>query len=437
MKFLALVLLVGGLSVITVPAVAADDEFFYRLGGGVPIGTGPTNRASTLRLGTGLSWNADLTCGNFDINTSITNQLNGVSGAFQNLMGNVIQTASGVVASLPALIIQRLNPALYDLLQNGVLQASEEFHLAEASCEAIVDQMSTTIGSEGWDGLARSGFWRQQAQVGTADILDVKDGAETAGLDAGVPWVAGAQAGGAGQPPIEVTEDATVAGMNLILGRAPDDVSAVSAGVCAGARICTAWTSPVIAAGWVTDVVGDTEIQTCQGCNKMVTRAGMGLQRKYEQERLVIETAMSPMVFSNTAPNQATLDTLEGGEGFRITRQIIEAIREEEYPDAVIQRLSGELALTRTMERALMARRSLLAGMKEPNIANNEMAQDQLQSAVDELDGEIENMVFEMEVRNLLTSNTTVQLLDRVRLRRHAPIIEPLPSTTIREGATN
>jgi hypothetical protein len=89
------------------------------------------------------------------------------------------------------------------------------------------------------------------------------------------------------------------------------------------------------------------------------------------------------------------------------------------------------------MERALMARRALLAGMKEPNIANNEIAQAELHNAVDELNGEIENMVFEMEVRQLLTSNTTVQLLDRVRMRRLAPVIEPLPSITIREGATN
>lgn len=437
MKSLSAFALLITLTFPAAPATAADDEFFYRLGGGVPIGSGPTNRVSTVRLGTGLSWNSDLTCGNFDINTSITNQLNGLSGAFQNLMGNVIQTASGVVASLPALVIQRLNPGLYDLLQNGVLQAGEEFHLAEASCEAIVGQMSTTIESEGWDGLARSGWWRREAQTGTADILDVKDDAETAGLDAGVPWVAGAAAGGAGQPAIEITEDAAVAGMNLILGRSPDDVSAVPAGVCNGARICETWASPVIAAGWVTDVVGDTEIQTCQGCNKMVTRAGMGLQRKYEQEKLIVETAMSPMVFSSVAPNQVTLDSLEGAEGFRITRQVIEAIREEEYPEAVIERLSAEIALTRTMERALMARRALLAGMKEPNIANNEVAQAELHNAVDELNGEIENMVFEMEVRQLLTSNTTVQLLDRVRMRRLAPVIEPLPGTTIREGATN
>ena len=143
------------------------------------------------------------------------------------------------------------------------------------------------------------------------------------------------------------------------------------------------------------------------------------------------------MVFSAVAPNQVTLDSLEGAEGFRITRQIIEAIREEEYPEAVIERLSAEIALTRTMERALMARRTLLAGMKEPNIANNEIARAELHHAVDELNGEIENMVFEMEVRQLLTSNTTVQLLNRVRMRRLAPVIEPLPSTTIREGATN
>ena len=244
MKRLSLLGLIFCLCIFVTPTKAADDEFFYRLGGGVPIGSGPTNRTSTVRFGTGLAWNSDLTCGNFDINTSITNQLNGLSGAFQNLMGNVIQTASGVVASLPALVIQRLNPGLYDLLQNGVLQAGEEFHLAEASCEAIVGQMSTTIESEGWDGLARSGWWRQEAQAGTADILDVKDAAETAGLDAGVPWVGGVQAGGAGQPAIEVTEDAAVAGMNLILGRNPDDVSAVPVGVCNGARICETWASP-------------------------------------------------------------------------------------------------------------------------------------------------------------------------------------------------
>lgn len=426
------ILLIG----IVVDQAHADAELLYRLGGGVPIGSGPTNRAQTLTIGAGVSWNADLTCGNFDINTSIQNQLNGVTGAFQNMMSNVINAASGVVASLPALVIQRLNPALYDLLQNGMLQASEEFHLAEVSCENIVENMGNTVEQEGWAGLAEAQWWRTESNAGT-DILEAKDNAETAGLDNGVTWRSGTQAGGAGQSPIVLHEDTSVAGMNLILGRAADDVSAITAGVCAGARICDTWGSPPLMAAWLVDVVGETEIQTCQGCAKMTTKAGMGLQRKYDQERLVILNALTPVVTAGNNPNQDTLDAFAGGEGFVVTRELIEAIRQEDRPGPIIERLSAELAMSRTMERAMMVRRALLAGMKEPNIANNEVAQEALNETVNELNSDIENMVFELEVNRLLASNTTVQLLARARVRQHAPIVEPLPSNDIREGATN
>lgn len=42
-------------------------------------------------------------------------------------MGDVIQGATGAVASLPAMVIQRANPGLYDMLTNGVLQANVSF----------------------------------------------------------------------------------------------------------------------------------------------------------------------------------------------------------------------------------------------------------------------------------------------------------------------
>ena len=118
--------LVGLIITISQPnlSIAIDDDFLYELGGALPIGRSATNRPNTARIGAGLAWNTDLMCGNFDIRTSVSNQLNGISGAFQNMMGNIIQSATGAVASLPALAIQKLNPALYDLLQNGVLPVS-------------------------------------------------------------------------------------------------------------------------------------------------------------------------------------------------------------------------------------------------------------------------------------------------------------------------
>ena len=33
-------------------------------------------------------------CGNFDIDTTVRNQLNGITDGFQQLMGNVIQSAT-------------------------------------------------------------------------------------------------------------------------------------------------------------------------------------------------------------------------------------------------------------------------------------------------------------------------------------------------------
>lgn len=49
-------------------------------------------------------------CGNFDISTTVKNQLNGLTDGFRNLMSNVISSATGAVASLPAMVIQRANP---------------------------------------------------------------------------------------------------------------------------------------------------------------------------------------------------------------------------------------------------------------------------------------------------------------------------------------
>ncbi len=69
--------------------------------------TPPSRKA--LELGFGIGWKANLMCGNFDIKTTVRNQLNGVTEGFKDLMGNIIQSATGAVASMPALIIQRAN----------------------------------------------------------------------------------------------------------------------------------------------------------------------------------------------------------------------------------------------------------------------------------------------------------------------------------------
>ena len=257
-------------------ALAVDDEFYYRLGGGEPVTRSASNRDTTLELGGAVVWNTDLMCGNFDMSLSVDEQLKGLKGSFSNLMSSVISAATGAVASLPALIIQKVNPALYDLLQNGVLQASEEFHLAQVSCEDIVGIMDDVITHSGWENVAKGGYWAGESASG-AELLSTRTSADIEGINAGVIWVEGATKGGRGQPPIELVGDTVKAGYNQLLKRNPANTTSMVSS-CADAPICEQWPNPQAMATWVIDVVGEQKIRTCEGCDKISAKPGMSRQ---------------------------------------------------------------------------------------------------------------------------------------------------------------
>lgn len=128
---------------------AVSDKLFYTLGGGSVISQ-PATRSNMKKMGLDVGWSSDLMCGNFDLKTTIGNQLNGVTDGFKNLMGDVIQGATGAVASLPAMLIQRANPGLYDMLTNGVLQANVSFDKAQLNCQNMAKKMMDFSDTSKW-----------------------------------------------------------------------------------------------------------------------------------------------------------------------------------------------------------------------------------------------------------------------------------------------
>ena len=417
-------------------ALAVDDEFYYRLGGGEPVTRSASNRDTTLELGGAVVWNTDLMCGNFDMSLSVDEQLKGLKGSFSNLMSSVISAATGAVASLPALIIQKVNPALYDLLQNGVLQASEEFHLAQVSCEDIVGIMDDVITHSGWENVAKGGYWAGESASG-AELLSTRTSADIEGINAGVIWVEGATKGGRGQPPIELVGDTVKAGYNQLLKRNPANTTSMVSS-CADAPICEQWPNPQAMAAWVIDVVGEQKIRTCEGCDKISAKPGMGLTHQMAIEQDQIASDLEALVLSGGAPTLAQLEAVSGGPGMLVSRRVVEALREENphEQDVLINRLAAEMALSRTMERAMIARRALISGMKEPNIANLQIAQDDLAPYIADLEKDIENILFEIEVRDRVASNTAVQLLMRDKVRGTVPIVESPPAGNFEDGAS-
>lgn len=436
LKHLAPGMAISILLACPIQVIAVDDEFYYLLGGGEPVTRSASNRNTTIELGGSIAWNTDLMCGNFDMSLSVDEQLRGLKGSFSDLMDSVISAATGAVASLPALIIQKVNPALYDLLQNGVLQASEEFHIAQASCEDMVGILDDVITHNGWENVSKGGYWSNKSTAGK-EILVTRTQADTDGIDAGVVWVEGSTKGGRGQPPIELVGDTVKAGYNQLLRRNPGNNSSMVSS-CADAPICEYWQNPQRMADWVIDVVGEQKIRTCEACDKISAKPGMGLAHQLGIEQAQIATDLEALVLSNNAPTAAQLEEVSGGPGMLISRRVVEAIREEdEHEQAVlINRLAAEMALSRTMERAMIARRALMSGMKEPNIANLKIAQDDLAPYVADLEQEIENILFEIQVRDRIASNTAVKLLMRDKVRGKVPIVEAPPASNFKDGAS-
>ncbi len=138
---------------VHVGGAVIDDYVFYNIGGGRAVMMNKTANMQSWAVGAG--WNSNLICGDMSLEMTLQNQLNGLTRGFQTIMSSVIQNATSAVASLPALIIQRANPALYNLMTNGILQARLDYDRSKLTCRAISEKMAEVAeGQLGWNQLS-------------------------------------------------------------------------------------------------------------------------------------------------------------------------------------------------------------------------------------------------------------------------------------------
>ncbi|HBO6004966.1 TPA: integrating conjugative element protein [Pseudomonas aeruginosa] len=384
------------------------DEVMYSIGGGNAVSM---SRAAGMRsIGVGVGWNSNLICGDMSIQTTLRNQLNGVTNGFQQIMGNVIQNATSAVASLPALIIQRADPGLYNLLTNGVLQARLDFDRSKLTCRAMAERMADAAGGQlGWNQIAEGMALRDA--VSSTDAVSAIEQAETRRGNDGVPWVGGNNAGGAGQRSIKVVSDVTRAGYNLVNGRGVNDTSSIAQASCT-TLACQTWTSPQEASDWATRVLGEQEQRTCEGCTKTETVPGVGLTPLIQEEYETKLNALQELISGTRATSFQNLREA-GSTSLPITRGVIEALRDEPDQDLLARRLASEVALSSVLEKALLLQRTLLTGKKEPNVAANQLAIEAVNHESDTLDQEIRNLKTELELRRELANNSPMAIIQR------------------------
>jgi len=433
-------LLIGFLGLNQAQAVTKgpteDSLWYYEIARAEPV-TVPANPSNvsvtpggSAQLGMGYS------CGKFDPVAAVTNTLNDIGAGVDNMMNAMTAAASAAIGALPALILQRANPGLYDMFQNALLQAEETMQLATKSCE----QMEAEI-AEGKNPyadlitLSKGNDWKLQMGIGGNDAVTAKEAVETSNGDSGIPWIGG-QAGGAGQPELQFTGDIVKAGYNVNMNRpiaAAGPVPPASA-----TRLSEVWSTPADARNWVVEVVGENIVTTCDTCRKD-SIPGTGLLPKLHQESAAVTVDLQNLVSGATPPTLANLDNITA-PGVAITRQVIEAIREMPATEQglIMGRLVSEISTARTVEKALFARRLLLTGRQVPEVYATEVAREHADISITELDREIENLLFETRVRKEVVSNTLVTLLQRAAVKRQAslniPQVSPLDSRPLSKG---
>jgi len=395
--------------------MGVDHNWYYQIGGGDLI-TAPANtNPAAISLGASAMWGANMSCGNFDFNLSIKGFMDDLRDGADRAVSQMVMAAKGFVSSLPALIFQRVNPGLYDLFQNGLLRAEELFNISIKTCE----QMETDFAAGGnpfdkFVVLSRKNEWKKQIKDG-GDVIHAKRKVEKKGGDDGLPGLGGKSYAGKGQPALNVTEQTAQAGYNSLIGRS---VSKKGSAPAKSGRIAEIWKSPAQLQQYAVDVLGSSEIRTCEGCEKARTSMGKGLLPQLYKEHQSIATELSSIMSSPSAPTYSELDAVSAS-GLRITPTVIQALKNEPAGERqlLMSRLASDIATANVLEKAELLLQALETGKHEPNLASNDMVTYYNDKNISALNRYINNILLSARIKKTISTDSVKIILAREQTR--------------------
>lgn len=388
----------------------------YQIGGGY-FSDAPTRVHTVPVLELGIGWDMNMECGEFDPRITVSNQLNGITEGFRNMMDNIIQSATGAVASLPALAIQRANPGLYDMLQQGILQGKMDFEWAETSCEEMsrVLMGEQSFPFEKYKLSIKTNNWANEINTSGGDAIRAKEALDdTNHGNAGAEWTCGVNKGGTGQQPIRALSDVVQVGYNIMFDRANScATSTVGPADGQGTPLWEYWNGPVAASNWSTRVLGDIEMRTCDGCKKMRGTPGKGLTYMHRDMTDVLRDDLEDLVTGATQLTWQNLNRVSAPPGVIINDTIIMAIRKRDAQGQgeMIRKLAGEIAYARLVEQGRLLTQLLRTGVKEPNVAAFEPAKIVINDSIDQLQVELDQLDHEIKTRQAIAKETIVKIM--------------------------
>lgn len=402
-----------------------ESDYYYKLGGSSNLYVPPVNNDQTITIGGNFDGRLGFTCNGFNPVVSITNTFQDMKSSVINIPGGIIDNLKGSVAGYPLYKLQQAMPALYNILQNTASGAQNEFAIKIKDCQEVkqtleegqspMESMLSVSDSQGWLEAAK------RAKTHDVDVRETAKSITQKRDEYGLPWI-GREKGNAGgkfQRPIKVINDVVIAGYNILLNRTPLDNETAPT---SKTPLTKNWKKPTEASAWAVKVLGDIHVSASDqktDTSKHDTKAGIGLSA------LLQSCDSSNTCTSNVAkalwqlvdkqwPLTEEKLRLVSASNLLITDEIILTIqrmpREEQL--MTVSKLAEEIAVQNMLDKALMMRRILQAGMQVQEVQNLRPALDMVRFTIKKLDDDIHSLSFENEVRKKMMTETLGLLMD-------------------------
>lgn len=416
-------------------------SLYYEMGGGQSFSR-PLNEDNTtgVEIGVGADLRLPLSCDIWDgkhLDPEVWSEI-----ILDYAEGQINQLGMAIVAQLGELgtgiavaALQRALPGIYDYSQNLQAQLTAKIDIAKRSCEQVVSDINQGINPlDPWKRIGVAVGWRttltdtyseeNQTDNGAApSILSAQRDIAERGTTAPIPWFGGEA--GSEDRPIQVVADLVTAGYNLEQGSNDLAANSNAAGSTATVpttilgdqeietRLATLWPSSEAAVEWATRFLGEQTVYTCEtlACNSSMD-AGVGLSLLAQEEATALVTAWQDLISTDAIPTVANMREVSSQE-VMITPKVYQALMrfETQDQDVYIGRLISDVALARTVERAMAIRKLISTSSRSPIVQGYVQAAEVANELTDRIREEVEDLLWSVRIEQGLASTAAGAIL--------------------------
>lgn len=362
-------------------------------------------------------WNVGASCSGWDAGISVSGLMNNAKSKFQRLQKDLVSSITGFITSYPMLYIQREDPGLYEMLNNSILNGEDIFDVSATSCRDMSKRYME--GSNGIGDVVEASAWfdfskNENNGKDNKDLIAEVESADENKGDSGVVGMKGEMCGGKDSARCKPVKDVIKEGFSRTTEYAGSD----ERGVPVISWIKQIWSDEEEAEKWIIDVVGDIHYATCQDCKKLIDIPGYGVYSFIADEATEIRDALITIVEGEELPTLNQLREISSNDVL-INESVIYALRDERVQrQGFINRVSQDIALLRTVDMLLAARRLMISGKGDSNFASVPKNIEIINEKIKLLAEEVEMIKEELELKRIARGDSVAILLSRFESRR-------------------